>query len=514
MIPFDTQKYSKIINKNLKINIDEKLANLTMSLENNVNIFKTLFKDVDTMLDRHFSNMYSKKSRYCIFFSDGITNTNIINSHIIKPLILDDTLAKHGDMPQKIKEKISWNDEIKQTRDVKEIVKSITYGDTLLLIDGYDIALLFGSKEFSLRNISEPEGERVLLGPREGFTEGILTNLSMIRRRLRTHDLKMKYLTIGTQTNTSVCIAYMDNIVNKKILEEVFKRVSGVEIDSVLDGNYIAENISERSFLGIATCGTSERPDAVVGKLMEGRIAIFVDGTPNVLCVPYLFVEYFQSSEDYYTHPIYASYNRILRFFCFFSTVFIPAVFVAVVAYHHEVLPSALMLSFSEQRSNVPLPAALECFIMLIIFDILREAGIRMPSHVGQALSIVGALVIGQAAVEADLIAAPMVIVVAFTGITILMVPKLTATSIIAKYLCLSLASMLGLAGFMTGTAIIIMHIINLHSFGIRIVTPNKDMNFQNLKDTFMRAGWPLMLNRLNPLSNNPHRKSSFKTKE
>ncbi|MDL2225245.1 spore germination protein, partial [Eubacteriales bacterium OttesenSCG-928-M02] len=219
-----------------------------------------------------------------------------------------------------------------------------------------------------------------------------------------------------------------------------------------------------------------------------------------------LLIENFQSNEDYYVNTYYASMSRILRIFGFFLTILVPAVYIAIVTYHHEIMPASLMIDLMKEREMVPLPAALECFIMLIVFDILKETGIRLPSQIGQALSIVGALVIGQAAVEAHLVAAPMVIVVAFTGITNLLVPKLNASAWLCRYLFLILASALGLLGLVLGISVLIIHILNLTSFGIPIGTPLGNLKFQELKDTIIRAPWPSMLTRIFPLSNNHRR--------
>jgi len=219
------------------------------------------------------------------------------------------------------------------------------------------------------------------------------------------------------------------------------------------------------------------------------------------LTVPYLFIENFQSNEDYYLNPIYASYGRMMRMICFFLTITVPAMFIAIVGYHQEILPSSLMLNIAVGRRSVPLPAALECFVMLVVFDILRETGVRMPGHVGSALSIVGALVIGQSAVEANLVAPPMVIVVAIAGITILMVPRLSTTGLVGRYLCLTLSSMLGLTGLLVAGSILLIHMFNLESFGVPILTPTANLSFQEVKDKFIRAPWPKMLTRVRPMT-------------
>lgn len=478
-------------------------ANLKPSIAENRAMLDDLFKDVDICLHREFQNAENQNLHFCIYFSDGVTDSMTINEHIIKPLLLAEKLPEGEQLYPAVRDYVEMAGDIAETNDMQEVVQAITYGDTLLFMEGCDKGLIINSKNFALRGISEPEGEKVLSGPREGFNEGIMSNIAMLRRRLRTHQLKIKMDSLGAQSKTTICIAYLDNIVNHKILDELNRRLEAVNMDALLDSNYIAEYIAERSALGFHTIGSTERPDVVAGRLLEGRIAIFVDGSPVILTLPYLFVENFQSSEDYYMGNIYASYSRVLRALSFFFTISVPAAFVAIVGFHHELLPTNLMFTFTTAQQIVPLPAAIEAFLMLVLFDILRETGVRTPGYVGQTLGIVGALVIGQSAVEANLVAAPMVIVVAFAGITILMVPRLTIAGLFARYSILIISSMFGLTGWVIGLGVFLIHVLNLQSFGVPMFMPTGKLSTQEVKDTFVRASWPRMLSRIAPLSEN-----------
>ncbi|HML49589.1 MAG TPA: spore germination protein, partial [Clostridia bacterium] len=319
------------------------------------------------------------------------------------------------------------------------------------------------TKAFPTRAITEPDSEKNLSGPREGFTETMMQNLSMLRRRARTNDFKIRHMTFGRRTQTCASICYFDGVVNRRALEALLQRLEKIDIDGVLDSNYLTEIIRDHRFSLFRTIGYTERPDVVIGKLLEGRIAILLDGTPDVLTLPYLFVENFQSSEDYYLSFYYTSFSRMLRMLGFILTVMVPGLYIAVVAFHHEMLPSPLLINITAERQSVPLPAAVEAFVMLIVFDILRETGIRMPTNIGQALSIVGALVIGQAAVEAKLVAAPMIIVVAMTGITNLLVPKLNAPIIYLRLFVLLMSSMFGFFGLTISMSVILMHLLTLN---------------------------------------------------
>ncbi|MDR2908992.1 MAG: spore germination protein [Oscillospiraceae bacterium] len=481
----------------------ENLGTLTASLEENAAAVSFLFKDVDITLSRRFENARDGRVKFCVYYSDGVTNSAMASEHIIEPLIVCEGLLPGLGLFEQVKSRVVQANDVKASGELNAIISAIAYGDTVLLVDGFSEALIISTKNFALRGLSEPEGEKVLSGPREGFTEGIMQNLSLLRRRIRTHHLKLRFKAMGRQTGTTVCIAYMDNIVNPDILKEVERRLSAVDMDGILDSNYLVEHIAENSVLGLNTAGSTERPDVVCSRLLEGRVAILVDGSPVALTVPYLFIENFQSNEDYYMSPIYASYGRLLRALCFVLTMTVPALFVAISAYHHEIMHSSLMLNIAVGRRAVPLPAAVECFALLIIFDILRETGVRMPSYGGQALSIVGALVIGQSAVEAKLAAAPMVIIVAFTGIAILVVPRLYTASLTGRYLCLILSSTLGLLGILAGVTLFLIHLLNLKSFGVPHLTPINALSFQEVKDTFIRAPWPSMLTRIRPLTRN-----------
>ncbi len=501
--------------KNKQKNIEEKVEELNRSLEDrlvspsldiNIATLRGLFKDVDIMRLRHIENTHDKKLQYCIAFSDGMIDSAVINDNIIKPLLLS-TVAKPGDgLMDNLMKKVIQINESEKTGNFACIIRAVTYGDTVLFAEGANEALILNTKAFETRAVVEPDNEKNLLGPREGFTESLMNNLSLVRRRVRTHELKMKFLTMGQRTQTSLCVCYMEGIVNKTILNELYQRLGKIDIDGVLDTNYIAELIRDTRFSPFRTTGYTERPDTVVGKLLEGRIAVFLDGSPVILTAPYLFIENFQSSEDYYMSFYYSSFARILRILAFILTISIPGLYIAIVAFHHEMLPSPLLINIASERQSVPFPAALEAFIMLLVFDILRETGIRMPSNIGHALSIVGALVIGQAAVEAKLVAAPMIIVVATTGITSLLVPKLNAPILYLRFLLLLAASIFGFFGVVLGLSCLMIHMINLESFGIPQMALTGNFRFQELKDNFIRAPWWKMQLRPNQLTKNQTR--------
>lgn len=484
---------------------NEAMKNLVLgdSLKKNVELVQKLFRDVDPLVLRFIQNDRDGSLKYCIFYWEGMVDPAIINDSVIKPLMLSDAAKPSARLIDDLIQRVLLVNDAEKTNHLNKIISSVTYGEAILLAEGSNEAVILSTKGYPTRAIEEPENEKILCGPREGFTESLMQNLSMIGRKLRTNELKAKYLTLGKVSQTTVCVCYLDNIVNKNILKELLRRLGTIDMDAVLDTNYIAEQIRDCAMSPFRTTGYTERPDVVVGKLLEGRIAVLVDGSPIILTVPYLFIENFQSNEDYYLNFYYTSFSRMLRIIGFMLTITVPGFYISVVAYHQEMLPTPLLINIANARKNVPLPAALEAFIMLSVFDILREAGVRMPSGIGQALSIVGALVIGQAAVDAKLVASPMIIVVGITGITSLLIPKMIASAIFLRFYLLLLATSFGLYGFVLGISTVLIHITNLTSLGVSQLILPETLQFQDIKDTFIRAPWQNMTLRLKPLSGN-----------
>lgn len=487
----------------------KKLA-LCSKLDLNLEAINKIFKDDETLVTRTIVNKENSGIKAAIVYSDGMVDNLIVNQHVIMP-VQEVSFEKKNDvdLADLIAERITLSNTVEKTDDFEKLIQAIVYGDTVLFIDGTSNALILNTKGFKLRSIEEPDGERVLSGPREGFTEGILLNLSLVRRRLRTEKLKMKYQTFGTVSKTKACVCYIEGIADQKIVDELFKRLEKFNLDGALDVNYITEQIKDHKYSPFKTIGTTERPDVVAAKLLEGRVALFLDGTPVVLTLPFLFAESFQSSDDYYINFYYSTFFRILRYFGFFLAISVPALYVSITTYHHEMLPSQLLLSLSVSRQGVPLPTIIEAFAMLIVFELLRESGIRMNSNIGQALSIVGALVIGQAAVEAKLVSAPMIIVVGLTGITGLIMPRVKGIIILSRYYLLLISSFLGLYGYMIGLMSIVIYTLSLHSFGIRYMSDLLTMNMQRQKDVVIRAPWNFMKDRPGYIATKKERQNS-----
>lgn len=373
--------------------------------------------------------------------------------------------------------------------DINKVIDSILSGKLVQFIDGIAEALIININNPPSRSIEEPEVETAIRGPREGFTESISTNITLIRKKIKSTNLKIESLKLGRETRTDISIIYLSNIVNKKIVAELKERLSKIDINAVLGINYIKEYIDDNPLSAFPTIFSTERPDVAAGKLLEGRIAIFVDGTPVISTVPALFIEFMLTNEDYYINFIPATINRLIRYISLILSFILPGSYVAVVTFHQELIPTPLLITIIKARSGVPYPALTECILLLLAFEVLREAGVRMPRTVGQAISVVGALILGQAAVEAGLVSTPMVIVVAVTAIASFAVPSTDMLSAITlpRFLFIILGGSFGLLGLTCGILILLMKLISMRSFGVPYMGPLAPVITDELADVFIR---------------------------
>ena len=488
------KNFSVFVDSVGNINYDD--MTLSASLKNNGGLIASLFENDAMLRKRECKNIFNKKIHCLLFFMDGMAKSELVDESIAKPVIELPISNFEGDVIDFLAENVLYSGEIKKTADVKELAGALIYGDTLVFAEGSEKALIVNSKGWRTRSIEQPENEKTLRGPKEGFTESLLMNTGLLRRKLRTPDLKFETVTLGSRTNTCVCFCYLNSLVNRDVLRTLKNRINKISIDGILDTNYIDELIRDNQWTPFKTAGVTERPDVAAARLLEGRIAVIADGSPSVMTVPYLFVESLQSGDDYYINYYISSVGRLLRFISLFITVITPAFYIALVAFHKEMIPTNLALSISEAREGVPFPITVECILMLLVFEILRESGVRMPSNVGAALSTVGAIVIGQAAVDAKFISAPMVIIVSVTGITGIMVSKLKGVVIVYRLALVLLASTLGMYGLIFGVMIMVAHAESLTSFGVRYTSFMSSGRLQEIKDIYIRFPWRFMKTR------------------
>ena len=475
---------------------DYKNKQLSGNITEDIALFKEIFKKDSVLRVKEIRVRNTYNIDCALIYMDGMVDSDQLNEAIIKPLLVVKTQNESENIAEYIEKQVLFARDVKRITDIAKMIEGVLYGEALLLIDKSEEALSIDAKGWRTRGISEPTDERVLQGPREGFDEAALLNLAMIRRRLQTPDLCTEALRVGRRSATIVFLCYLGTLADKEVIKEVKKRISKIDIDGILDSNYITEQIRDGKYSIFKTIGTTERPDVVAAKLLEGRIAIVVDGTPVVLTIPYLFSESFQSDEDYYLNFLISSAGRVLRYICFFLSVSIPAIFIALSTFHKELLPTSLAIAVAKLRGGVPFSPFSECIIMIFVFEILKETGVRMPQSLGHALSIVGGLVVGQAAVDARIISTPMLIVIALSGISGLMIPRLRGAVFYLRLIFVLLAALFGLYGFIAGITVTVMHIISLTSFGTDYTVSLRKAGFQSLKDTVWRAPWSFMKKR------------------
>ncbi len=443
----------------------------------------------------------------CLVYLSNMVDEDRISRNILRPLMLranvNDIDRPPGNAVEMVKGSILTATELYSAFNMQDIIKEILYGGIAIFIDGSKEAIIVVMKAWPQRQVEKADVEGVVRGSKESFTENIGVNISLIRRRLRTPNLVIEGLNLGRITNTSVTVVYLKGVVSPALVREVKQRLSRIDIDGILEGGYIEELIQDDPYSPFPQISYSERPDRVVGGLLQGKVCVFTDGTPLVLFMPISFQEMLQNPEDYYERYHFATVVRILRFLGLLVSLLLPSFYIAVITFHHEMMPTQLLIGIAAFREGVPFPALVEALLMEITFEALREAGLRLPRVVGQAVSIVGALVIGQAAVQAGIVSPLMVIVVAVTGIASFMIPayNLTLTIRLLRFPLMILAATLGLFGVMSGVLALLIHMTGLRSFGVPYLAPLAPLKISDLKDSIIRVPWWAMHERPSELA-------------
>lgn len=466
---------------------------LNKSLTTNIENIKEKLGNSSDIVIRVFRAGTDGSVELAIVYTDGLADKNFVHDFILETLMIDirdvNLESQEKNIFETFKKHIVTCGETKEINNITKLLWHVLSGDTVILVDQFSTALAVGSRGWADRGIQEPSSQTVVRGPKDGFTETIRINTSLIRRRIKDSSLRIETQQIGEKTQTDVSIIYLENVANKKMVQEVKQRLKRIKIDAILESGYIEELIQDETYTPFPTVFNTERPDVAASAILEGRIVILVDGTPFILIVPSVLVHFFQSSEDYYQRSDIATMIRFLRYLAFFLALITPSAFIAVTTFHQEMLPTPLLLSLASQREGVPFPAFVEALMMEITFEILREAGIRMPRAVGSAISIVGALVIGQAAVEAGIVSSAMVIVVSLTAISSFVSPSFNIAIAVRllRFPLMFLAATFGLFGIMMGLMILVLHLSSLRSFGIPYLAPNAPFIVQDQKDAFLR---------------------------
>lgn len=463
----------------------------------NEEILKKIFIDTEDIIYRRLeAGKTNNKLKMLLVYVDGMTNKEAVSEYALEQLLetLDvNKIEKNieSELNKIIAENKISTTEIQLMTNIDDCVDKVLCGETILFIDSCTKAIMISSRGWPMRGIQEPAAETVIKGPRDGFNETMKVNVTLIRRRIRDPKLKIKYMQIGTRSKTDVAILYMDDIVNRNVLDTVEKRLSNIEIEAVLESSYIEELIEDDTYSPFPQIENTERPDAVASALLEGRVVIAVDNTPSVLLAPATFITFMQSSEDYYERWLSACMIRIIRYLALPICMLLPALYVAVTEFHPNMLPTELALYVAASRSNIPFPAYFEAFLMELVMELVRESSLRITSPVGSTIGLVGGLVIGQASVEAGLMTPLVVIIVALTAISSFAIPSYNfSTSIrMMRFIFIILAATMGLFGIAIGLCLLMVHLCTLKSFGINYMTPLSSFveNKNDLKDTIVR---------------------------
>lgn len=472
---------------------------VSADIKENLDLIRSVIGRSYDLVVREFQIPVEPDLGAAVIFLDDRVERTVINQNILRPLMLDlpklVQSKKEGNQPDLIRflvDKVLAITEVEILDNFDRIILDVLAGAAMLLVDGESRAISISIKKFPHRDVPTTETENVVRGPKDAFTEVMTVNVALVRQRLLDPNLVVEDMTIGTVTRTGVVLAYVKGIVQPDLVTEVKKRLSRIKIDGILEGGYLEEFIQDNPYTPFPQIGNTERPDRVVSALLQGRVAVFTDGTPFVMWMPARFGDLLQAPEDYYQRFIFATAIRWLRYIGLLFSLVLPSFYVAATTFHQEMIPTRLIISIAAAREGVPFPAVVEALIMEATFEALREAGIRLPRAVGQAISIVGALVIGQAAVSAGIVSPLMVIVVAITGVSSFMFPTYSVglTIRVLRFPLMLLSATLGLFGLMTGLLLMLIHMLSLRSFGAPYLSPLAPTEPSELKDVLVRTPW------------------------
>ncbi|MDK2918637.1 MAG: spore germination protein [Candidatus Petromonas sp.] len=497
------KKNKKEKNERKSINLfNEKVTPLSKSMNNNLKLINKLIGHSPDVVIRSFK-AGSSKLGVSIVYIDGLADEITINQQIMKPVMLEikkieaDINKLH--ISEKMKETIITIAGAKTVKTMEDCVLPILSGSAVFFIDGSSEALVLSTPGWEKRSVQEPPSEPTVRGPRDGFVETLRDNIVHLRRRIRDPNFTIIEYKMGRRSKADLALIYIKGLTNEDLVNEIRRRVERIDMDMVLGSGYVEQLIEDNFLSPFPQMIITERPDKAVGALMDGFVVLILDNTPFALIVPATLPMFIQAPEDYYERWAYSSLVRVLRYFFAFIALFLPSLYVALVSFHQGLIPTRLMISIAAGREGVPFPSLIEAFIMEVTLEILREAGVRLPKPVGQAVGIVGGLVIGEAAVQANIVSPIMVVVVALTGISSFALPQYSMGIAIRmiRFTMMILAGTLGLYGIMLGYIMLNVHLVKLKSFGVNYMAPFVPYRLKDWKDLIIRA--PMMAMKQRP---------------
>lgn len=461
------------------------------TLQKNIMYLKSQFGDAFDVKYRKY-NAQGKEIYFVMV--DGMCDSLLATEQVILPIIEADFTDEEGDkLIHSAADKVSASIDKSITNDLNEAIREAIYGSIIMFAEGSHFAVMFGVQGFPKRAVLEPNTEMQERGSREAFVESFKDNVTMIRRRVRNPVFKTQVVEIGATSKTRACVCYMSDRVDKKMLENVVERLKNSTVDTVLGSGYMQSFLDSKHPSIFSGVGFTERPDVLTAKISEGKICIIVDGTPNALIVPYVFIEHFHSMDDYLKRPYYATFIRILKIVSFMFSVFLPGLYVAVCTFHQEIIPETMIFGITGQESRTPLPVMFEALFIHLIYEIVREAGLRMPKSVGHAISIVGALVIGESAVTAGILSAPMLIVVGLTAVSSFVVSTLYEPVAVLRFAFIIVGGLTGFYGIMLCFVAVLINASAINPYGVPFTSPLSPTKSGAWRDMLVRSSWKIM---------------------
>ncbi|WP_088052066.1 spore germination protein [Virgibacillus dakarensis] len=432
---------------------------------------------------------------------DGLVDEEAKRDNIIKPLIESALQEKPNEDLKQIQERISAK-KITVESNLFKAVQQVLKTKALLIIDGFNKGLLITIEGFETRAIEEPDTEQAVRGAREGFIESTGVNVSLLRRRIAHPSLRFETIEIGKYSQTGVTIAYIKDIVDLDLVQRVKHRLDEIKVDSINSSGDVEQLIEDHPYSILPTVGNTERPDKAAALLMEGRVLLLIDGNPFCLYVPHLFLESFQNIEDYNSRPYYSSFIRLMRFLAFFISISFPALYISVLNFNKSLIPSDMIVPLIQARETVPFPLAMEVIMMILMFEVVREAGVRLPKQLGSALSIVGALILGDVSVSAGLVGAPTIVIVSISYIAAFVITPIADVTALIRIGLFIASSVFGSYGLCMAMLGLLTHMVSLTSLGVPYMTPFSPSHFQDWKDGIIRFPTKLLKQRPKSIPN------------
>lgn len=472
---------------------DKKVSTI---LDENKELMKQVYsvpKSGDVVLREFDIAVKDKVISAFLIFIDGMVDRAIINAFILQPLMLLSNLEIRNEaekLEDYIKDHLLPQNQLKVSKDLREIIYQINFGGCAVFVDGLGEVFIADVKGWEHRGIERPNNELILRGPQEGFNEVLRSNTALIRKFLLDEKLVVENMTVGKRSKTPCALLYIRDIANDSLVKEVERRLKGIDADYILSSGELEQYIEDNTFLPAPQLLATERPDRTASHLTEGKVAVLVNGSPFALVMPATLTSLMHSPEDSFARFPYGSFMRLIRFMGVFLALLLPGIYVAVTNYHIEMIPTDLLMSIESARERVPFPTIIEILIMEISFDLIREAGVRIPGPIGPTLGIIGALILGQAAVAANIVSPILIIIVAVTGIGNFTVPdySLSFSVRITRFIYIILGSMAGLLGITTGVFIHGLYFAAAKSFGVPYLSPFGPITARKLADSLIRA--------------------------